>query len=118
MEQDIRHIRSALKDMCRLMEELVDLQRGNRQCCRAVALQDTLSPTVATPEAPSVEMLEEHHLMTIKEAMAFIPVSRTKLYEMRKEGMLDTIERNSRQKRLLRTQVEAARTWSRNKGKW
>lgn len=75
-----------------------------------------------TPPAPSSESnqggYDEDELMTIKEAMAYIPVSRSKLYEMRKEGMLDTIERSSRQKRLLRAQVEAARLWSRNKGKW
>lgn len=72
-----------------------------------------------TPVSPThVCHYEEEDLMTIKEAMAYIPASRTKIYEMRKEGALDTIERNSREKRLIRTQVEAARLWSRDKGKW
>ena len=64
------------------------------------------------------DVYPDDDLMTFKEAMAYIPVSRTKLYNMRKEGVLETVERNSRQKRLLRMQVEAAREWSKNKGKW
>lgn len=60
---------------------------------------------------------EEHELMTVKEAIEFIPVSRSKLFEWRKEQKLQTIERNCRNIRLVRSEVEAMRTWARNKGK-
>ncbi|HWL00166.1 MAG TPA: hypothetical protein VNQ55_09470 [Parapedobacter sp.] len=60
---------------------------------------------------------EEHELMTVKEASASIPASRSKIFEWRKEGTLQTIERNSRSKRLIREEVEAMRTWARDKGK-
>lgn len=61
---------------------------------------------------------EEDELMTIKEAMDFIPISRSKLFDWRMEGKLHTIERNCRSKRLVRAEVEALRIWARNKGKW
>lgn len=115
--ENIYLIRKTVQHMAQLLETLVRQQCAHRNRCRVVSAGEPLPGGPEADEA-SADRLEEHHLMTIKEAMAFIPVSRTKLYEMRKEGMLDTIERNSRQKRLLRTQVEAARTWSRNKGKW
>ncbi|GEM_PF-5746123 len=72
----------------------------------------------AEASAMTKDHYEENELMTLKEAMAFIPMSRTKLYEWRKEEKLHTIERSSRNKRLIRSEVEAARTWSRDKGKW
>lgn len=81
-----------------------------------VCHKERLNPTGSLTR--SADQYAEDELMTIKEAAAYIPASRTKVYEMRMAGVLDTIERNSRQKRLLRTQVEAARIWARNKGKW
>lgn len=113
MEKDIYLIRKTVQHIAQLMETLVSQQGQHRARCRAVDLPGH-SVEKQCPEGGYAE----NDLMTIKEAMAFIPVSRTKLYEMRKDGMLQTIERNSRQKRLLRSEVEAARTWSRNKGKW
>lgn len=86
-----------------------------------IATTEKRLPT-AENQAPSPtglpEQYDEKDLMTIKEAIAYIPIGRTKLYEMRKADILDTIERNGRQKRLVRAQVETLRTWSRNKGKW
>lgn len=112
MEKEIRHIRMAVDRMHRLMEELVALQKQRHQNRRVVNL----------PQRDADRTLKDHYdeeeLMTIKEAIDHIPVSRTKLYEMRREGSLHTIERSSREKRLIRTEVEAARQWSRNKGKW
>lgn len=60
---------------------------------------------------------EEHELMTVKEAVDFVPVSRSKLFEWRMEQKLQTIKRNCRNIRLVRAEVEAMRKWARNKGK-
>lgn len=111
--EDIYLIRKTVQHMAKLMEALVAQQGERRTHIRDVSLN-----VEAPKDGESPEGYPEDDLMTIKEAMAFIPVSRTKLYEMRKAGALRTVERNCRQKRLLRTQVEAARVWSRNKGKW
>ncbi|MFB2118004.1 hypothetical protein [Parapedobacter sp. 2B3] len=70
------------------------------------------------PDEPiEKKIYEECELMTVKEAMDFIPAGRTKIYEWRIQGILHTIERSSRSKRLIRAEVEHMRTWARNKGK-
>jgi len=76
---------------------------------------DTHPPTERVTEGKT--HYEEHELMTVKEASASIPASRSKIFEWRKDGTLQTIERNCRSKRLIREEVEALRTWARNKGK-
>lgn len=110
--ENIYEIHVSVKRIATLMEVLVTQQCEHRDRCRMVTL-----PEGKPGRKPTADRFAEDDLMTIKEAAAYIPASRTKVYEMRKTGVLDTIERNSRQKRLLRTQVEAARIWARNKGK-
>lgn len=111
--ENIYQIRMTVQHIADLMETLVAYQAKTYEPNRTVSLSNDKKKSAETDQEYS-----EAELMTIKEAMAYIPVSRSKLYQMRKEGVLVTIERNSRQKRLLRSQVEAARVWSRNKGKW
>lgn len=120
MKKDISLIRETVADMHRLMEELVALQTGDRQCCRAVTMilprpDRPCEPVVFDPPSPT--HYPEEELMTIKEAEAFIPASRTKIYLWRKEEKLHTVERGQRDKRLIRTEVEAMRKWARDKGK-
>lgn len=62
-------------------------------------------------------MYLEEELMTVKEAMALLKVSRWKLTQMRKKAELSSISRDGRV-RLIREEVEAARIWySLRKGK-
>ena len=73
------------------------------------------APVVFDPPSPT--HYPEEDLMTIKEAAAFIPASRTKIYQWRKEERLHTVARGQRDKRLVRSEVEAMQLWARDKGK-
>lgn len=60
---------------------------------------------------------QEHELMTVKEAMAELNVSRWKISDMRANGELTDIVRAGRV-RLIRAEIMAAKFWySRMKGK-
>ncbi|MGV3763856.1 helix-turn-helix transcriptional regulator [Parapedobacter sp.] len=126
MEKDIYLIRETVADMHRLLEELVELQSTQRQCCRAVTMplpqtgppcesEPATPPGATDPATPNTYVEEE--LMTVKEAEAFIPASRTKIYKWRKEGKLHTVSRGQRHMRLIRTEVEAMQQWAIDKGK-
>ena len=126
MEKDISLIRETVMDIHRLLDELVELQSAERRCRRAVttALSQIEHPCNPEPKPEPVvtnvtppDTYDENELMTIKVAEAFIPASRTKIYEWRKEGKLQTVARSQRDKRLIRTEVEAMRQWARDKGK-
>lgn len=123
MEKDITKIRKTVEDMHRLMEQLVALQMDSVQCCRAVTMSEATRKPAQPPEqdSPGPDALkacyDEAELMTIKEAAAFIPACRTKLYEWRTLGVLHTVERSSRNKRLIRTEVEAMHKWAVSRGK-
>src|SRR5690606_34271406 len=52
----------------------------------------------------------EDELMTVKEAMAELRISRWKIDDMRDKGQLTTIDRGSRV-RLIKEEVQAAKIW-------
>lgn len=125
MNANIEQIRKTVDDIHRLMGLLVALQSNDRQCCRAAAFPEITPEPGQLPEPPPSQTppaLKDHYdedeLMTIKEAGAYIPGSRTKIYEWRMEGKLHTFERGCRNKRLIRAEVEVMRKWARDKGKW
>ncbi|GGH06710.1 helix-turn-helix domain-containing protein [Sphingobacterium alkalisoli] len=79
-----------------------------------------VSASVAVPDECNVRdaaSYDEEELLTIKEAMGILGVSRWKIFDMRKKGQFTKIERDGR-KRLIKTEVDAARVWySAPKGK-
>lgn len=119
MKTKVEAIREAVLAMHRLLEQLVALQTVDRQCCRACVLPVNGTPDENADSAAENSAVDEpkihydeEELMTIKEAQDHF--SRTKLYELRKEGKLITIEHGARDKRLVRAQVEAlAKKWRR-----
>ncbi len=85
----------------KFVESLPDAEaseRGNR-------------PTESMAVEEKKEHYEESELMTIKEAEDYF--GRTKLYELRKAGMLTTVAFHARDKRLVRAEVVALARWRR-----
>lgn len=62
------------------------------------------------PASPEVIWADEKHLMTVKEAMHHLNASRNTVDTLRREGKLTTYKRG-KSVRLLRAEVEAARSW-------
>ncbi len=101
-----------------LVVALVALQQGDRQYCRACVLPiegstvEQMGSAVAPPPPDETDgHYDESELMTIKEAADYF--GRTKLYELRKQGKLITVEHGPREKRLVRAQVVALARWRR-----
>lgn len=116
MKENIYGILQTVADIHRLMEVLVALQQGERQCCRAcVKPVDVPAHTDGFEGNAAADEIDEHYeeseLVTIKEAEDYF--GRTKLYELRKEGKLITVEHGPREKRLVRAQLEALARWRR-----
>lgn len=112
---------AAIAKVCLILERDGQLEKVME---RLPDLIDRLMPPDDEPDESDAEstamakdQYEEEELMTIKEAVDDIPVSRSKLFEWRREGRLQTIERNSRSKRLIRSEVKAMQKWAHNKGK-
>jgi predicted DNA-binding transcriptional regulator AlpA len=67
-------------------------------------------PKVAEEDISTNNIYEEKELVTIKEAMGILGVSRWKIFDMRKKGQFTKVERDG-WKRLIKAEVEAARIW-------
>lgn len=117
MRHELRHIRTTLEDMHQLMEKMVDLRHSDNKCCPADRSVVSLRTSDGDGREARATMLDEEELMTIKEAVAQLNVSRYTIDAMRKRGDLTSIRRNGRV-RLKRHEVLAARKWySVQKGK-
>lgn len=105
-------MRDSVKRIVTLMEVLVAQQCEHRDRCRVIAMPDREPDPSDLPESPG-----EEELITIKEAVALLNVTRFTVDAMRARGELTSISRNGRV-RLNRKEVMAARSWySVKKGK-
>lgn len=103
--ENIYLIRKTVQHIANLMETLVSQQCQHRERCRMVSL-----PDYDAPPKHAAEESADSGLMTIKEAIAVLKVSRYTVDAMRRRGQLTTIRQHNRI-RLLRQEVDEARRW-------
>lgn len=110
---------SALTKINVILVKLLEIAQQPCQPQRDVSAAP--SPVPADPDgydsSDGVASYEEEELMTVKEAMAELRVSRWKINDMREKGELRAVVRAGRV-RLIKSEVEDARRWySQMKGK-
>ncbi|SFS98402.1 helix-turn-helix domain-containing protein [Sphingobacterium wenxiniae] len=115
MEDRFYQLVSSVLRIEKMISTVVDEQSEDRSV--ALIMEDAGLQSEAKETDGEKVMYREEELMTVKEAMALLKVSRWKLTQMRKKAELSSISRDGRV-RLIREEVEAARIWySLRKGK-
>lgn len=110
--KDNYEMRESVKRIVTLMEVIVAGQCEHRERCRVITM-----PKREPDQTVASSSVDEEELITIKEAIALLNVTRFTVDAMRARGELTSISRNGHV-RLIRKEVMAARSWySAKKGK-